>query len=105
MNMPWRISERIFDWIRGYVKQGKSLGTVVFWDFIKLKEVKSLIDKYEKLPQYLKNKARFCVCKQEAGKGKVPYQANGKRAKANKVNTFTDFKKALDVVDKFDGLG
>lgn len=43
--------------------------------------------------------------KQEAGKGKVPYQANGKRAKANKVNTFTDFKNALDVVDKFDGLG
>lgn len=43
--------------------------------------------------------------KQEAGKGKVPYQANGKRARANKVNTFTDFQKALVVVDKFDGLG
>jgi putative DNA primase/helicase len=67
--------------------------------------VKSLIDKYEKFPQYLKDNARFCVWKQEAGKGKVPYQANGKRAKANKVNTFTDFKNALDVVDKFDGLG
>ena len=67
--------------------------------------MKSLIDKYEKLPEYLKDNARFCVWKQEAGKGKVPYQANGKRAKANKVNTFTDFKKALDVVDKFDGLG
>lgn len=67
--------------------------------------MKSLIDKYEELPQYLKDNARFCVWKQEAGKGKVPYQANGKRAKANKVNTFTDFKNALDVVDKFDGLG
>lgn len=67
--------------------------------------MKSLIDKYEELPQYLKDNARFCVWKQEAGKGKVPYQANGKRAKANKVNTFTDFKKALDVVGKFDGLG
>ncbi len=67
--------------------------------------MKSLIDKYEKFPQYLKDNARFCVWKQETGKGKVPYQANGKRAKANKENTFTDFKKALDVVDKFDGLG
>ena len=67
--------------------------------------MKSLINKYKKLPQYLKDNARFCVWKQETGKGKVPYQANGKRAKANKENTFTDFKKALDVVDKFDGLG
>jgi putative DNA primase/helicase len=70
-----------------------------------LKEAKYLKDKYENLPQYLKDKAKFCVWKQESGKGKVPYQANGKRAKANKVNTFTDFKNALDVVDKFDGLG
>ncbi|MGI6441637.1 MAG: phage/plasmid primase, P4 family [Peptoniphilaceae bacterium] len=70
-----------------------------------MKEAKYLKDKYENLPQYLKDKAKFCVWKQESGKGKVPYQANGKRAKANKVNTFTDFKNALDVVDKFDGLG
>ena len=67
--------------------------------------MKSLINKYENLPQYLKDNAKFCVWKQESGKGKVPYQVNGKRAKANKVNTFTDFKNALDVVDKFDGLG
>lgn len=67
--------------------------------------MKSLIKKYEELPQYLKDNAKFCVWKQESGKGKIPYQANGKRAKANKINTFTDFKKALDVVDRFDGLG
>lgn len=64
-----------------------------------------LKEKYENLPQYLKDKAKFCVWKQEDGKGKVPYQVNGKMARANKINTFTDFKKALDVVDKFDGLG
>jgi putative DNA primase/helicase len=73
--------------------------------FIFYKEVKNLIDKYENLPQYLKDKARFCVWKQEDGKGKVPYQVDDKRARANKINTFTDFKSALDVVDKFDGLG
>ena len=67
--------------------------------------MKSLIKKYEELPQYLKDKAKFCVWKQESGKGKVPYQVNGKKARANKINTFTDFKKALDVVDRFDGLG
>lgn len=43
--------------------------------------------------------------KQEDGKGKVPYQVDDKRARANKINTFTDFKSALSVVDKFDGLG
>jgi len=75
------------------LRKGSVLG------FIFYKEVKSLIDKYEELPQYLKDKARFCVWKQEDGKGKVPYQVNGKMARANKINTFTDFKKALDVVD------
>ncbi len=30
-------SERIFDCIRGYVEQDKSLGTVVFWAFILIK--------------------------------------------------------------------
>ncbi len=30
---------------------------------------------------------------------------DGKRARANKINTFTDYKSALAVVDKFDGLG
>jgi putative DNA primase/helicase len=67
--------------------------------------VKSLIKKYEELPQYLKDNAKFCVWKQESGKGKIPYQANGKRAKANNIYTFIDFKDALSVVDKFDGLG
>ena len=43
--------------------------------------------------------------KQEDGKGKAPYQVNGKRARANKINTFTNFNKSLSVVDKFDGLG
>jgi len=54
--------------------------------------VKSLIDKYEKLPQYLKDNARFCVWKQESGKGKIPYQANGKRAKANKIKYLYRFQ-------------
>ena len=67
--------------------------------------MKSLINKYENLPQYLKDNAKFCVWKQESGKGKIPYQANGKRAKANNIYTFIDFKDALSVVDKFDGLG
>ena len=72
---------------------------------IKLKEVKSLIDKYKNIPDYLKDKARFCLWKSEVGKGKVPYQVNGKRAKANNISTFTNFKDALSVVNKFDGLG
>jgi putative DNA primase/helicase len=37
--------------------------------FIFYKEVESLIDKFENLPRYLKDKARFCVWKQEDGKG------------------------------------
>ena len=37
MNMQNDFSERIFDCIRGYVKQGKYLGTVVFWAFILIK--------------------------------------------------------------------
>ena len=72
---------------------------------INFKEVKCLKDKYENLPQYLKDKARFCLWKSEVGKGKVPYQVDGKRAKANNISTFTDFKDALCVVNKFDGLG
>ena len=61
--------------------------------------MKSLIKKYEELPQYLKDNARFCVWKQETGKGKVPYQANGKRARANKINTFTEYRKQNGIAD------
>ncbi len=50
-------------------------------------------------------KARFCLWRNEAGKDKVPYQINGKRTRANNINSFTDFKRALAHVDKFDGLG
>ena len=73
--------------------------------FINSKEVNGLKEKYENLPQYLKDNAKFCVWKQECGKGKVPYQVDGKKARANKISTFTDFKSALALVDKFDGLG
>ena len=67
--------------------------------------MENLKNKYENIPQYLKDKARFCVWKNEAGKGKIPYQANGQKARANKISTFTNFKNALKVIDKFDGLG
>ncbi|MCR1899384.1 hypothetical protein NSA47_10350 [Irregularibacter muris] len=104
------ISERILESIQGYVKQGKSLGTVVFWILTFYKEVKGLKGNYKNLPQCLIDNAKFCVWKYEKSKidkkpRKVPYQVNGKKTMANKINTFTSFNDAVNAVDKFDGLG
>ena len=90
--------------IQDYVKQGKTSGRLVFWALLNQRRWKT-IKKFEKIPDYLKDNARFCLWKNEAGKGKVPYQTDGKRARANKISTFTDFKSALSALDKFDGLG
>ena len=105
MNMPWRFF-RAYLWLHTRLcRAGQVLRKDSVLGLINFKEVKYLKDKYENLPQYLKDKAKFCLWKNEIGKGKVPYQVDGKRAKANNIYTFTDFKKALVVVDRFDGLG
>ena len=103
--MPWWNSRAYLLLHTKLCRAGQVLRNDSVLDPIKLKEVKSLIDKYKDIPDYLKDKARFCLWKNEAGKGKVPYQVNGKKAKANNISTFTDFKSALSVDDKFDGLG
>ncbi len=59
---------------------------------------------YEKLPTELKEKAVFCLWKHEAN-GKVPYQANGSKAKSTDKKSFTDFNTACDNLDRYDGIG
>ena len=63
---------------------------------------------YEQLPNSLKVNGVFCMWKYEMQKGKkskVPYQANGYRAKSNDIDCFTTFYRAINAIDNFDGIG
>lgn len=63
---------------------------------------------YEQLPNSLKVNGVFCMWKYEMRNGKkskVPYQANGYRAKSNDIDCFTTFYRAINAIDNFDGIG
>ncbi len=62
------------------------------------------------LPEKLQDDGLFCVWKYEARRGqakstKVPYQANGARAKTNDRRSFCDYQAALTALPRYDGLG
>ena len=64
---------------------------------------------YDNLPQRIKDENRFCCFKFEQRNGKktkVPYDpAAGRRAKANRPDTFRDYAAALAAVVNYDGMG
>ena len=68
---------------------------------------------YDRLPQDLKDDARFCLWRYEERDGrrtKVPYSPNGGgRARANDGSTFSSFERARQVLERhpgrYDGLG
>ena len=63
---------------------------------------------YEKLPQMLKERYRFCLWKYESRGGKrtkVPYTINGRRADTGNQSCFTDYRKAAELRSGYDGIG
>jgi len=64
---------------------------------------------YDSLPQRIKNEQRFCCFKHEERNGrktKVPYDpVTGRRAKADRPETFRDYATALAAVANYDGIG
>ena len=65
---------------------------------------------YDNLPKALRNSGKFCIWKYEERQGqekpaKVPHQTNGKRAQPNNEKTFTIYAAAVEVVNRYDGLG
>ena len=65
---------------------------------------------YDNLPKTLRDSGKFCVWKYEERQGqekpaKVPHQINGRKAQPNNEKTFTEYAAALEVVNRYDGLG
>lgn len=63
---------------------------------------------YHRLPQSLRENARFCLWHYEERNGKptkVPYQVSGRRADSTDITTFASFEEVLAVVDGYDGIG
>lgn len=63
---------------------------------------------YEKLPSKLKENAAFCLWWYEERDGdmtKVPYQINEKHADSMNKRTFSDFRRVLDALSGYDGIG
>lgn len=65
---------------------------------------------YDNLPKALQENAKFCLWMYEEREGqtkpsKVPYQTSGRRGQSNNEKTFTDYTAALEVVNRYDGLG
>lgn len=63
---------------------------------------------YEKLPQELKDNARFCLWRKEERNGrptKVPYRINGRKCNPTDKRAFTDFRTAYSTAAHYDGIG
>lgn len=63
---------------------------------------------YEILPHELKQDGQFCLWRYEKRGDKptkVPYQANGCKARSNDKKCFTDFNSAVKASADFDGIG
>ena len=63
---------------------------------------------YEKLPQELKDKARFCLWRREERNGKptkVPYSVLGCHADTSNIATFADFQQVLPLAAGNDCIG
>ena len=68
---------------------------------------------YDRIPQYLKDHARFCVWTYRTRDGKrtkIPYDpSTGRKARSNDQNTFASFQKAKTALDRrpgeYSGLG
>lgn len=54
-----------------------------------------VLSQYHRLPQSLRENARFCLWRYEERDGKptkVPYQVNGRRADSTGITTFASFE-------------
>ena len=65
---------------------------------------------YNNLPKALRENGKFCVWRFEERQGqdkpaKVPYQISGRKAQPNNERTFTNYITAVEVVNRYDGLG
>ena len=68
----------------------------------------SKIQKYLNIPQELREMPNWVVWKYEQvgdRQTKVPYQANGRKAKSNDPGTWTTFEEAVQASANFDGIG
>ena len=65
---------------------------------------------YDNLPKALRENGKFCLWMYEERQGqekpaKVPYQISGRKAQPNNEKTFTGYAAAVEVVNRYDGLG
>ena len=65
---------------------------------------------YDNLPKALRENGKFCLWMYEERQGqekpaKVPYQINGRKAQSNNERTFTNYITAVEVLNRYDGLG
>ncbi len=68
------------------------------------------VNKYNNLPQEVKDNMLFCCWRYENREGKKPIKMpynpiNGRKAQSNNLQTFTNFKTALENIKNYNGLG